>query len=90
MKVELKELSQTRKNLLVEIPGAVVVNEIDRLSEKYRRSVKIPGFRPGRAPLSIVRQRLRDKILQDVAQNLIPKAVDEAIEEQGLQPVDVP
>ena len=90
MKAELTELSETRKSLVVEIPTAAVDSEIERRSQRYRRSLKVPGFRPGKAPASVVRQRLRDQILQDVAQELIPKAIDEAIREQGLQPVATP
>ena len=90
MKAELTDLSETRKNLAVEIPTAAVDSEIERLSQRYRRSVKMPGFRPGKAPTKLVRQRLRDQILSDVAQDLIPKAVDEAIRQRGLEPVDTP
>ena len=63
---------------------------IERLSQRYRRSLKVPGFRPGKAPAKLVRLRLRDQILQEVVQDLIPKAVDEAIREHGLEPVDTP
>jgi trigger factor len=90
MKAELTELSETRKSLAVEIPTMAVDSEIERRSQRYRRTLKVPGFRPGKAPVSVVRQRLRGQILQDVAQDLIPKAVDEAIREQGLQPVATP
>ena len=90
MKAELTDLSETRKDLAVEIPTAEVDSEIERLSQRYRRTVKMPGFRPGKAPAKLVRQRLRDQILSDVAQDLIPKAVDEAIRERGLEPVDTP
>ncbi len=90
MKAELTDLSETRKNLAVEIPTAAVDSEIERLSQRYRRTVKMPGFRPGKAPTRLVRQRLRDQILNEVAQDLIPKAVDEAIRDRGLEPVDTP
>ena len=90
MKAELTNLSETRKNLAVEIPTAAVDSEIERLSQRYRRSVKMPGFRPGKAPVKLVRQRLREQILNEVAQELIPKAVDEAIREHRLEPVDTP
>ena len=90
MKAELTELSETRKSLVVEIPTAAVDSEIERRSQRYRRSVKVPGFRPGKAPASLVRQRLRDQILQDVAQKLIPSAIDEAIRDKGLLPVATP
>ena len=79
MKTECFELSDTRKNLVVEIPSAVVDAEIDRLAQRYSRAARIPGFRPGKVPAKLVRQRFRDQILHDVAQDLIPRAVDEAL-----------
>ena len=90
MKTEFTDLSETRKNLAVEVPSVDVDREIERLSQRYRRSVKIPGFRPGKAPVRLIQQRMREQILHDVAQDLIPKAVDEALRERGLQPVATP
>ena len=90
MKVELQNLSETRKSLAVEVPSEAVDNEIERLSQDYRRTLKIPGFRPGKAPVRLVRARLHDQILHEVAQALIPKAVDEAIRNHGLQPITSP
>ena len=49
-----------------------------------------PGFRPGKVPAKVVRQRFRDQILHDVAHGLIPRAVDEALRERGVEPVDTP
>jgi trigger factor len=90
MKVELQNLSETRKSLAVEVPSEAVDHEIERLSQDYRRTLKIPGFRPGKAPIRLVRARLHDQILHEVAQALIPKAVDEAIRDHGLQPIASP
>ena len=90
MKTEFIELSDTRRNLIVEIPSAVVNAEIERLARTYSRAARIPGFRPGKVPPKLVRQRFRDQILHDVAQDLIPRAVDEALRERGLEPVDTP
>lgn len=90
MKTEFTDLSATRKHLEVEIPSAVVDAEIDRLARHYSRSARLPGFRPGKVPAHLVRQRYRDQILHDVAHDLIPKAVDEALRERGLEPVDTP
>ena len=50
----------------------------------------MPGFRPGKVPAKVVRQRFRDQILHDVAHGLIPRAVDEALRERGVEPVDTP
>ena len=90
MKTEYFELSDTRKNLVVEIPSSIVDAEIDRLARRYSRAARIPGFRPGKVPPKLVRKRFRDQILHDVAQDLIPRAVDEALRERSLEPVDTP
>jgi trigger factor len=90
MKSEFKDLSETKKNLVVEIPSTVVDAEIDKVSRDYSRAARIPGFRPGKVPPKVVRQRFRDQILHDVAHGLIPRAVDEALRERGVEPVDTP
>ena len=90
MKTEFTDISDTQKNVAVEIASEVVDAEIDRVARDYGRTARIPGFRPGRVPAKLLRQRFRDRILHDVAQGLIPKAVDEALRECGLEPVDLP
>ncbi len=90
MKTEFIDVSDTRKNLVVEIPSTVVDAEIDKVSRDYSKAARIPGFRPGKVPAKIVRQRFRDQILHDVAHGLIPRAVDEALRERGVEPVDTP
>src|SRR5688572_28754735 len=90
MKTEFIDVSDTRKNLVVEIPSAVVDAEIDKVSRDYSRAARVPGFRPGKVPAKVVRQRFRDQILHDVAHGLIPRAVDEALRERGVEPVDRP
>jgi len=90
MKTEFIDVSETQKNLVVEIPSTVVDAEIDKVSRDYSKAARIPGFRPGKVPAKVVRQRFRDQILHDVAHGLIPRAVDEALRERGVEPVDTP
>ena len=90
MKAEFIDVSDTKKNLVVEIPSTIVDAEIDKVSRDYSRAARIPGFRPGKVPPKVVRQRFRDQILHDVAHGLIPRAVDEALRERGVEPVDTP
>src|SRR5918999_3755813 len=90
MKTEFVDVSDTKKNLVVEIPSTVVDAEIDKVSRDYSKAARIPGFRPGKVPPKVVRQRFRDQILHDVAHGLIPRAVDEALRERGVEPVDTP
>ena len=90
MKTEFVDVNETRKNLVVEIDSTVVDAEIDKVSRDYSKAARIPGFRPGKVPAKVVRQRFRDQILHDVAHGLIPRAVDEALRERGVEPVDTP
>ncbi len=90
MKTELIDVSATQKTLTVEIPSDVVDAEIARVAKDYSRQAKLPGFRPGKVPTSVVKQRFRDEILQDVMRGLIPRAVEEALTERSVEPVDTP
>jgi trigger factor len=90
MKIEFVDVNEIRKNLVVEIESTVVDAEIDKVSRDYGKAARIPGFRPGKVPAKVVRQRFRDQILHDVAHGLIPRAVDEALRERGVEPVDTP
>ena len=90
MKTEFVDVNETRKNLVVEIPSTTVDAEIDKVARDYSKAARIPGFRPGKVPAKVVRQRFRDQILHDVAHGLIPRAVDEALRERGVEPVDTP
>src|SRR5438093_8931271 len=90
MKTEFVDVNETRKNVRVEISTDVVNAEIDRIARDYSRKVRIPGFRPGKAPARVIKQRYKDQILHDVAHDLIPRAVDDALRERGVEPVDTP
>ena len=90
IKSDLRNLGACRKELAVAIPAATVDREIERIAKRYGRSAKVQGFRTGKVPAGIVRARFRDRILQDVAQNLIPDAVNEAVAEHEVEPVAAP
>ena len=90
MKSGITELSETRRRLDVEIPAADVNAAIDRLARRHRGRARVPGFRPGKVPMHIVRQRFREDILHDAASDLVPAAVESALQEHGLSTVDTP
>ena len=90
MKTEFADVNATRKTVRVEIPTDVVDTEIDRVARDYSRKARVPGFRPGKTPPRVIKQRFKDQILHDVAHDLIPRAVDEALREGGLEAVDTP
>jgi trigger factor len=90
MKTEITEVNETRKHLSFEVPPEVVDAEIVRVAQGYSKKAKVPGFRPGKVPAAVVRQRFKDEILYDVAQELIPRLVRIELEERGLEPVATP
>ena len=90
MKTECIDVSETRKTLTIEIPTDVVDAEINRVARGYTKQARLPGFRPGKAPQTLIKQRFREQILHDVMHDLIPRAVEEALQERGIEPVDTP
>ena len=83
MKVEFTEVSETRKHLAFEVPPDEVETEIARVAQGYARKASVPGFRPGKVPATVVRQRFRDQILQDVANEMIPRLVGHELRERN-------
>jgi len=87
MKAELIDVSACKKNLDIEIPQEVVDQEITHIAQEFARKAKVPGFRPGKAPIGVVKTRYRDEIVSEMMQHLMPKYVDNAIEERKLDVV---
>ncbi len=90
MKSEVVDVSQTRKEIKIEIEAADVRAEFERVAGEYARAVTVPGFRKGHAPVGVVRTRFKKDIQGDVLKRLVPEAVDRAIEESGLQVIGQP
>jgi len=90
MKSEIVDVNETRRDLTVEVPSTVVDEAIGRAAARIGRAAKIPGFRPGKVPATVVRQRFKGEIMQDVAETLISKAVGDALVERSVEPIDTP
>jgi trigger factor len=90
MKTELTDVSPTRKEIRIEIEPAVVRSTYDRISDEYSKAAKVPGFRPGHAPRSVVRTRYKNEIRTEVLRELLPEAVNNAIGEHSLAAIGEP
>ena len=90
MKSEFQDVSETQKKITIEIPSDIVDAEIDRVAKGYSKQARLPGFRPGKVPSNIIKQRFREQIHHDVMHDLIPRAVEEALQERGIEPVATP
>jgi trigger factor len=90
MKTELIDVSPTRKEIRIEFEPAEVRTAYDRISREYSKAAKIPGFRPGHAPTSVVRTRYKSEIRSEVLRELLPEAVNNAIDEYSLSALGEP
>lgn len=90
IQVELVDLSSVKKRLKIEIPAETGDSEFERIAENYRRHARLPGFRPGKAPMSLVKRHYAKDIRQDVLQKLIPESYEEAIRQKSLDPLSQP
>ena len=90
MKSEIKELSPTERELKIEIDVATIKDVYGKVSQKYAKGANVPGFRKGYAPVDIIRLRFKEEIKGDVLQEVIPRAVTQALEEHKLHPLAEP
>jgi trigger factor len=90
MKTELTDVSPTRKELKIEIEPAQVREAYDRISDEFIKKAKVPGFRDGHAPRSVVRTRYKNEIRTEVLRELVPDAVNNAIIDHSLEAIGEP
>ena len=90
MKTELIDVSPTRKEIKIEIEPEEVRGAYDRISKEYSKAARVPGFRPGHAPTSVVRTRYKSEIRSEVLRELLPEAVNNAINENSLNVLGEP
>jgi trigger factor len=83
-------VTTTKREIEVEIPSDEVSRETEVLIEKYRKLARIPGFRRGHVPASIIRQRFSQDIQNDVVDALVPLHFRKETERLGLVPVSQP
>ena len=82
--------STTKREIAVEIPVEDVNRQTDSLIQKYQKVARIPGFRRGHVPASIIRQRFSEEIKTDMVEALIPRFFKQEAERLSLHPVSQP
>ena len=86
---EAKE-SATKREIQVEVPADEVSRQTDTLIQKYQKLARLPGFRRGHVPASIIRQRFSEEIKTDVIEALIPRYFRNETERLGMHPISQP
>jgi len=89
MNIVVEDAGPCRKTLKIEIPVDAVDEEFDSVLSSYAKAAKIPGFRPGKAPRNLVRNRFKKEIEDDVRQRLIPQGYQDAVKEKNIEAVAV-
>jgi len=86
---ETKE-SATKREIEVEVPAEEVTRQTDSLIQKYQKMARLPGFRRGHVPPSIIRQRFSEEIKTDVVEALVPRYFRQETERLGMHPISQP
>jgi len=74
----------------ITVPVDEVARETERVVANIREKARLPGFRPGKAPVSLIRTKFAHQVREDVLENLLPKFFKKKMEEEELQPVGRP
>jgi len=79
-----------RRELDLEIPAEEVTKASEKVAKEFMKVARVPGFRPGKAPISLIKRRFADEIKGEVLQTLVPETVEKAVAEQKLTPISQP
>jgi trigger factor len=89
-KVSMETVDAVRRRLAVEVPAGEVAARIERAYDELRRTASVRGFRPGRAPRSVLEQLFGERVRVEVFSKLVQDSYLEALREQSIEPVGQP
>ncbi|MFQ5883055.1 MAG: trigger factor [Candidatus Methylomirabilales bacterium] len=90
MKVTVEELSGCKRALTVEVSPEAVRPAVEGVYRKLGQRVSLPGFRRGKVPRELLERRFRDRIREEVLEQMIPTTYRQALEQSHLAPVGRP
>ena len=90
MQVSVESTSALERRMTVGVPAERIETEVSKRLQQTARRAKVPGFRPGKVPMSVIRQRYEDSARQEALGELIQASFYEAVVEQKLNPVGAP
>lgn len=90
LKIDVQDLSPVKRRMTVEVPPAEVERERAEVLRGYQKKVRLPGFRPGRVPLEMIRARFAEEIEQELREHVVAHYFHAAARERGIRPVGDP
>jgi trigger factor len=87
MKIEFtpRESEGVERHIQVSVPAEAVKDAEDKAARRYASTVRLPGFRPGKAPATVVRKKFGDAIRQEALESLVREAYQEFIEKESIK-----
>ncbi|MEW6585261.1 MAG: trigger factor [Nitrospirota bacterium] len=86
----IEDITATKKRLKIEIPSDIIEREIGTSLNKLRQNVKLPGFRPGKAPLNLIEKRFGKEVEAEALDKLIPEHLRMALQQANITPLTLP
>ena len=80
----------SRRVMEIEIPAEIVQEKLKAITAQFQKHARLPGFRPGKAPLSIIRRKFEEDIRAQVLQELVPEYVEVEVKQRHWEPVGQP
>ena len=90
MQVHVKEISPVQKKISIEIPAERVNEEIEKSYSAIQKKAKLQGFRPGKAPMQLIKRTYSDAMRDDVMRRLYEQTLYKALEDNKVEPIDSP
>jgi trigger factor len=90
MQVSVENTSALERRMTIGVPAERIETEVNKRLQQTARRAKVPGFRPGKVPMSVIRQRYEDSARQEALGDLIQATFYEAVVEQKLNPAGAP
>jgi len=90
MQVHVEDISPVQKKITIEIPAERVNEEIDKAYAAIQKKAKLQGFRPGKAPMQLIKRTYSDAMRDDVMRRLYQQTLYKAMDEHKVEPIDSP
>lgn len=90
MKIEVKKLDGTKREINVELAGEQVKNKFEEVFSQIAKEAKVPGFRPGKAPRDVLEKHFSATVHEQVLKELVPDVYNQAIDQEKLDVIELP
>ncbi len=88
-RADVEEVSPVLRKISIEVPKETVEERLDQAFRRLQKKAKVPGFRPGKAPLSVIKTRFKKAVVEDLEEDLINETTREVLREKEIRAVAI-